>query len=87
MYNCIYAFCLEDKLGQSIDLSANHSYTVFVLNKGDTQMTYETVTEETLVNVVNWCNEQMLELSICLVDVLSSPATMQIINNWHSVYN
>jgi len=50
-------------------------------------MTYETVTEETLVNLVNWCNEQMLELSIFMVDVLSSPATMQIINNWHSVYN
>jgi len=50
-------------------------------------MTYETVNEETLVNVVNWCNEQMLELSICMVDVLSSPATMQIINNWYNVYN
>jgi hypothetical protein len=50
-------------------------------------MSYETVNEETLVNVINWCTEQMQEITICMVDVLSSPATMQIINNWHSVYN
>ncbi len=49
-------------------------------------MDYNTVNEETLVNVVNWCQEQLQEPSICLVQVLSSPATMQIINNWHSVW-
>ena len=50
-------------------------------------MTYETITEETLVNLVNWCYEMRGEVEFFLVDVLSSPATMQIINNWHSVYN
>ena len=66
---------------------ANHRYTLRVLNKRRYTMTYETITEETLVNVVNWCNEQLQDVSVCLVQVLSSPATMQIINNWHSVYN
>lgn len=49
-------------------------------------MTYETIDERTLVNIVNWCYEMRGEAEFCLVDVLSSPATMQIINNWHSVY-
>ena len=48
-------------------------------------MTYETVSEQTLVNVVNWCQEQMQDVTVCIIEVLSSPATVQIINNWHGV--
>ena len=48
-------------------------------------MTYQTIDERTLVNIVNWCYEQRGEAEFCLVDVLSSPATVQLINNWHSV--
>jgi hypothetical protein len=48
-------------------------------------MTYETVSEQTLVNVVNWCQEQMQDVTVCLIEVLSSPATVQLINNWHGV--
>lgn len=84
MRTLIYAKKISDKL---LALRTNHRYTVRVLTKRRYTMTYETITEETLVNVVNWCTEQMQDISVCLVQVLSSPATMQIINNWHSVYN
>ncbi len=87
VYDCIYAFCLEDKLGQTIDYLTNHRYKVDVFSKKENTVTYETITEETLVNLVNWCYEMRGEIEFCLVDVLSSPATMQIINNWHSAYN
>jgi len=33
VYDCIYAFCLEDKLGQSIDFVTNHRYKDCVLSK------------------------------------------------------
>ena len=48
-------------------------------------MTYETVSEQTLVNVVNWCQEQLQDVTVCIIEVLSSPATVQLINNWHGV--
>ena len=48
-------------------------------------MTYETVSEQTLVNVVNWCQEQLQDVTVCIIEVLGSPATVQLINNWHGV--
>lgn len=44
-----------------------------------------TVNENTVINIANWCNEMNLKISQCISDVLASPATTQIINNWHGV--
>ena len=48
-------------------------------------MTVYTVNENTVINIANWCNQMNLNISQCISDVLASPATTQIINNWHSV--
>lgn len=48
-------------------------------------MTYITNPENSLINVVNWCNQWDGSIVDCLVKVFNSPATTQIINNWHAV--
>jgi len=48
-------------------------------------MNIYTVNENTVINIANWCNEMNLAITVCINDVLNSPATAQIINNWHSV--
>jgi len=48
-------------------------------------MTYTTNPENTLINIANWCTQWQGNINQCIADVYNSPATAQIINNWHAV--
>ena len=48
-------------------------------------MTYITNPENSLINAANWCNQWEKSITECLTQIFNSPATAQIINNWHAV--
>lgn len=46
------------------------------------------INEQTLVNIAAWCSDNVGKVSVteCIEQVVASPATTQIINNWYKIH-
>ncbi len=46
------------------------------------------INEQTLVNITAWCSDNVGKVSVqeCIEQVVASPATTQIINNWYKIH-